>query len=133
MINPPQLLFWGCFALLFIYFDFGLFLWKCFDWKNFDECRKAKQLWCHPPKLLNEFFLKIRWDSPPFILIKFLIRIFHFLINPPQLLFWGCFALLFIYSDFGFYLWKYWLNKFWWMQMAKELWCHPPKCWRDLF
>ena len=132
LINPTQVLFWGGFALLFIYSDFGLFLWK-FCMKEFWWMQMAKKIWCQPPKCLRDVFLKILWGSPPFILIKFLIRIYHFLINPPQLLFWGGFALLFLYSDFGLYLWKFWLKKFWWMQIAKELWCHPPKCWRYFF
>ena len=106
--------------------------WK-FWLKKFWWMQMTKKLWCHPPKCWRGFFLKNFWDSPPFIFIKFLLKIYHFLINPPQLLFWGGFALLFIYSDFGLILWKFWLQKNWWMQIAKELWCHPPKCWRDFF
>ena len=132
LINPPPTPFprWFCFTFYILWF--WTHLVEILGWNHFDECRWLKNM-MPATQMLERFFLKILWGSPPFIFIKFLIRIYHFLINPTQVLFWGGFALLFIYSDFGLFLWKFCMTKFWWMQMAKKIWCQPPKCWRDFF
>ena len=86
--------------------------------KKFWWMQMAKEIWCHPPKCWRYFFSKILWGSSPFIFIKFLLRIYHFLINPPQLILWSGFALLFYIHWF----WTHLLEIFGWKKVDECRW-----------